>query len=271
MKQESSTVGWWSTIFLFSAKLLEKLCTGHADWVLFGLSTETWWTYGLKTCMCTEVDYIWSRFILSIGMLRQHIKKKKYYFADKGPSSQSYGFSCSHVWMWELGHKEGWAPKNWCFWAVVLEKTLEGLLDCKEIKQFNPKEISPKYSLKGLMLKLKCQYFGHLMWRADSLEKTLMLGKIEGRRRRGMTEDEMVGGASLTQWTWVWAGVDRQRSLVCCSPWGCKESDMTEQLNWLMFTFPCTTAEALWKTQVLLPSLLLKIIENFIQPQRGMK
>ena len=197
--------------------------------------------------------------------------KSRYYFANKDPSSQSYGFSCSHVWMWELGHKEGWAPKNWCFWAVVLEKTLEGLLDCKEIKQFNPKEISPKYSLKGLMLKLKCQYFGHLMWRADSLEKTLMLGKIEGRRRRGMTEDEMVGGTSLTQWTWVWAGVDGQRSLVCCSPWGCKESDMTEQLNWLMFTFPCTTAEALWKTQVLLPSLLLKIIENFIQPQRGMK
>ena len=96
--------------------------------------------------------------------------------------------------MWELDYKESWVPKNWCFWAVVLEKTLEGLLDCKEIKQFNPKEISPKYSLKGLMLKLKCQYFGHLMWRADSLEKTLKLEKIEGRRRRGMTEDEMVGG-----------------------------------------------------------------------------
>ena len=87
--------------------------------------------------------------------------------------------------MWELDDKEGWAPMNWCFWTVVLEKTLESPLDCKEIQPVHPKEISPKYSLEGLMLKLKLQYFGHLIQRADSLEKTLMLGKIEGRRRRG--------------------------------------------------------------------------------------
>jgi len=84
-----------------------------------------------------------------------------------------------------LDYKESWALKNWCFWTVVLEKSLENLLDCKEIKQVHPKGISPEYSLKGLMLKLKLQYFGHLMRRADSLEETLMLGKIEGRRRRG--------------------------------------------------------------------------------------
>ena len=87
--------------------------------------------------------------------------------------------------MWELDYKESWAPKNWCFWTITLEKTLESPLDCKEIQPLNPKEISPEYSLEGLMLKLKCQYFGHLMWRSDSLEKTLMLGKIEGRRRSG--------------------------------------------------------------------------------------
>ena len=87
--------------------------------------------------------------------------------------------------MWELGYKESWAPKNWCFWTVVLEKTLESPLDCKEINQCILKEISPGCSLEGLMLKLKLQYFGHLMWRADSLEKTLMLGKTEGKRRRG--------------------------------------------------------------------------------------
>ena len=87
--------------------------------------------------------------------------------------------------MWEVGHKESWALKNWCFWTVVLEKTLESPLDCKEIQPVHPKEISPEYSLEGLMLKLKFQYFGQLMWRADSYEKTLMLGKIEGRRRRG--------------------------------------------------------------------------------------
>ena len=102
--------------------------------------------------------------------------KARHYFANKGLSSQGSGFSSGHVWMWELDYKESWAPKIWCFWTALLEKTLESPLDCKEI--------SPGCSLEGLMLKLKLQYFGHLMQRADSLEKTLMLGKIEGRRRR---------------------------------------------------------------------------------------
>ena len=102
---------------------------------------------------------------------------------NKGPSSQSYGFSSSHVRM--LDYKESWAPKNWCFWTVVLGKTLESPLDCKRSNQSILKELSPEYSLEGLMLKLKLQSFGHLMWRTDSSEKTLMLGKIEGRRRRG--------------------------------------------------------------------------------------
>ena len=81
--------------------------------------------------------------------------------------------------MWELGHKEGWALTNWCFWTVVLEKTLESPLDWKENKPVRPKEINPEYSLEGLMLKLKLQYFGQLIWRTESLEKTLMLRKIE--------------------------------------------------------------------------------------------
>ena len=134
---------------------------------------------------------------------RQHIKKQGHYFANKGPSSQGYGFSYGHVWMWALDCEEGWAPKNWCFWTVVLEKTLESPLDCKEIHQSILKEISPEYSLEELMLKLKLQYFGHLMWRTDWLEKTLMLGKIEGRRRRGR---QRLRGlvVSPTQWTWVW-------------------------------------------------------------------
>ena len=93
-------------------------------------------------------------------------------------------FSSSHVRMWELDHKKGWAPKNRCFWIVVLEKTLESPLDSKEIKSLSPKEINPEYSLERLMLKQKLQYFGHLMWRTDSLEKTLMLGKIEEKSRR---------------------------------------------------------------------------------------
>ena len=94
-----------------------------------------------------------------------------------------YSFSSSHVWMWELDCEEGWALKNWCFWTVVLEKTLESPLDCKEIQQSILKEISPE--LEELVLKLKLQYSGHLMQRANLFEKTLMLGKIGGRRRRG--------------------------------------------------------------------------------------
>ena len=74
---------------------------------------------------------------------RQHIKKQRHYFADKGQSSQSYGFSSSYVWMWELDYKESWAPKNWCFWTVVLEKTLGSPLDCKEIQPVNPEENQP--------------------------------------------------------------------------------------------------------------------------------
>ena len=110
------------------------------------------------------------------------LKKQRYYFANKGLSSQSYGFSSSHVWMWELDYKESQALKNWCFWTVVLEKTLESPLDSKEIKPVNLKGISPE--LEGLMLKLKFQYIGHLMQRVNSLEKVLMLGKTEGMRRR---------------------------------------------------------------------------------------
>ena len=87
--------------------------------------------------------------------------------------------------MWQLDFKESWAPKNSCFWTVVLEETLESPLDARRSNQYIIKEISPGCSLEALMLKLKLQYFGHLMWRTDSLEKTLMLGKIEGRRRKG--------------------------------------------------------------------------------------
>ena len=114
---------------------------------------------------------------------RQHIKKQRHYFAHKGPSSQSYGFSSSYVWMWELVCKERWVLKNWCFWTVVLGKTLESPLGCKEIKPAILKEISPEYSLEELMLKLKLQCFGHLMQRTDSFEKILMLIKIEDERR----------------------------------------------------------------------------------------
>ena len=113
----------------------------------------------------------------SYDQLTKHIIKQRHYFPNKGLSSQSYGFPVV-MYGCESWTIESWVQKNWCLWTVVLEKTLESPLDCKEIQPVNPKG-----SLEGLMLKLKLQYFGHLMWRADSLEKTLMLEKIEGKRR----------------------------------------------------------------------------------------
>ena len=115
---------------------------------------------------------------------RQCIKKQRHYLAYKGPSSQSYGFSSSNVWMWELDNKKGWERENWYLWAMVLENSPESLLDPRRSNQSILKEINPGNSLEGLMLNLKLHFVGHLMWRTDSLEKTLMLGKIESRRRR---------------------------------------------------------------------------------------
>ena len=105
--------------------------------------------------------------------------------ANKDLSSQGYGFSSGHVWMWKLDGEESWAPRNWWFWTVALEKTLESPLVARRTNQSILKEISSGCSLEGLMLKLKLQYFVHLMRRADAFEQTLMLGKIEGGRRRG--------------------------------------------------------------------------------------
>ena len=110
--------------------------------------------------------------------------------------------------MWELDCEESWAPKNWCFWTVVLEKTLESPLDCKEIHQSILKDISPGCSLEGMMLKLKLQYFGNLMRRVDSLEKSLMLGGI-GAGGKGYDKRWDGWMASPTRWTWIWVNSGR--------------------------------------------------------------
>ena len=115
---------------------------------------------------------------------KQHIKKQRCYFANKGPSSQSYGFFSGHVWMWELDHKEVWEQRTDAF-ELWYWRLLRVPWTARRSNQSILKEINLEYSLEGLMLKLKLQYFGHLMWRADSFEKSLMLGKIEGKRRRG--------------------------------------------------------------------------------------
>ena len=148
--------------------------------------SERLYFFGLQNhCRCDCSHEIKRRLLLGRKVMTNLDSILK--IAYKGPSSQGYGFSSGHVWMWELDCEESWAPKNWCFWTVVVgEDSWESLeLQGDPTSQSILKEISPGYSLEGLMLKLKVQYFGHLMWRADSLEKTLILGKIEVGRRRG--------------------------------------------------------------------------------------
>ena len=124
---------------------------------------------------------------------RQHIKKSRdITLPTKVHLVKAMGFSSGHVWMWELDYKESWAQKNWCFWTVVSEKTLESPLDSKEINQSILKEISPEYSLEGLMLKLKLQHFGHLMGRTN-IRKDPDAGKDWRWEEKGTTEDEMAG------------------------------------------------------------------------------
>ena len=115
---------------------------------------------------------------------RQHIKKQRHYFANKGLSSQSYVFSSSHIWMWELDYKESWVQKNWCFWTLMLEKTLESPLDCKEIQPVHPKGKKSWIFIGRTDAEAETLTLWPPEQRTDSLEKTLILGKIEGRRRR---------------------------------------------------------------------------------------
>ena len=161
---------------------------------------------------------------------RQHVKKQRHYFANKGPSSQSYDFSSSHVWMWELDHKESWVLKNWCFWTVVLEKTLASPLDCKEIKLVNPKGNQP-WIFTG---RTDAEAEAPRLWSWPSYEKNWLTGKDPdagkdwGQEEKGMTKDEMFG------WHHWLNGYEFEPTLgdsegqgrpACCSPWGRKELD----------------------------------------------
>ena len=152
----------------------------------------------------------------------QHIQKQKHHFADKGACSQSYGFSRSHVRMWELDHKEGWVPKNWCFLIVVLEQTLESPLDSKEIKLANPKGNQPWIFIGRPDAEAETP----ILWPPDVKSRLIGkdpdAGKDWGQEEKGTTEDEMVGwyhrlnGHEFEQTV---GDSERQGSIVCCSPW----------------------------------------------------
>ena len=174
------------------------------SWAPKSLRTETE-VMKLKDACSWEENYTKSR---------QCIKKQRRHFADKGPYTQSYGFSSGHEWMSELDHKEGWALKNWCFWTVVLEKTHESPLDTKEIKPVHPKGNGLWIFIGRTDIEAEAPIFGAPNVKSQLIGKDLvgMLGKIEGRRRRGRQRmkwlDENIQ-PSLSQWTWVWANSGR--------------------------------------------------------------
>ena len=164
--------------------------SGNNDWLYFlGLQNHcNWWLHLWNQKMLAP----WKK---SYDQPRQNIKK---HFANKGPSSQSYDFCSSHIWMWESDYKESWMPKNWCFWTVVLEKTLESHLDCKEIQSVHPKG-DQSWVFVG---RTDAEAETPTLWPPDLFEKTLMLRNIEGWRRSDRGWDGWM--ASVTWWTWVW-------------------------------------------------------------------
>ena len=166
---------------------------------------------------------------------RQHIKKHRHYFANKGPSNQSYGFTSSHVQMLELDYKESWVPKNWCFWTLVLEKTLESPLDCKEIQPIHPKGDQSWVFTGRTDVEAETQ----ILWPPDV--KSWLIGKDPdagtdwGQEEKGTTEDEVVGWHHWLdghEFEWTPGVGDGQGGLACCSSWLRKESNTTERLNW---------------------------------------
>ena len=172
---------------------------------------------------------------------RQHIKKQRHYFVNKGPSSQGYSFSSGHAWMRELDCEESWVPKNWCFWTVVLEKTLESPLDCKEIQRVHPNGDQ------------SCMFFGRtdvegetpILWPLDSkswhIRKDPDAGKDWGQEDKGTTEDETVGWYHWPDghgFGWTLGVGDGQDGVACCGLWGAKSwtwlSNWTDWLDWLL-------------------------------------
>ena len=165
---------------------------------------------------------------------RQYIKKQRHYFANKGLSSLSYGFFSSHIWMWELDYKENWVPKNWCFWTVVLGKTLKSPLDSKEIKPIQPKG-NQSWIFIG---RTDAEAETPILWPPDAknwlIWKDPDARKDWRRRRRGQQRMRWLDGItdSMDMSLSRLQELVMDRNLACCSPWGRKELNMTERLNW---------------------------------------
>ena len=231
MKEESEKVG-----LKLNIQKTKIMASGPiTSWQIDGETVADFIFLGSKITADDDFSHEIKRHLFLGRKPRQHIKKQRHYFANKGLSNQGYGFSSGHVWMWELDYKESWVLKNWCFWNVVLEKTLESPLDCKEIQSVHPKE-DQSWVFIGIT---DAEAETPKLWPPDA--KSWLIGKDPdarkdwGQEEKGTTEDEMVGWHHwLDEHGFGWTpGVgDGQGGLVCCGSWGRKESDMTERLNW---------------------------------------
>ena len=170
---------------------------------------------------------------------RQHFEKQRHYFANEGLSSQTYGFSSSHVWMWELDYKESWVLKNWCFWTVVLKKTLDSRLDCKEIQPVHSKGDQSWVFIGRTDAKAETPILWPPHAKSWLIGKDSDAGRDWGQEKKGTTEDEMTGWHHQLdghEFGWTPGVGDGQGGMACCDSWGRKESDTTEQLNWTEFS-----------------------------------
>ena len=183
-------------------------------------------------------------------VLAKYIEKQRYYFANKGPSSQGYGFSSGHVWTWELDCEESWVPKNWCFWTVVLQKTLESPLNCKEIQPVYYEGDQPWDFLGRNDAKAETPILWPPHAKSWLTGKDSDAGRDWGQEEKGTTEDKMAGWNHWLdgrEYGWTLGVGDGQGGLACCDSWGRKESDTTERLNWT----------ELWKISCIWPLVFL--------------
>ena len=166
--------------------------------------------------MKLKADCSWKKSYEQLSIL----KKQRIVFVEKGPYSQSYGFSSSHVWMWQLDHKEGWVPKNWCFWTVVLEKMLQSPLDCKDIKALNLKGNQPWIFIRRTNAETETP----ILWAPDAKSWPIRKDPDAGKdwRQKGQQRMRWLDSISDNESELTPGDGGGQRSLACCSPWGCR-------------------------------------------------
>ena len=219
--------------FTFHFHTLEKQMAPHSS-VLAWRNPGMGEPGGLPSLGSHRVRHDWSD-LAAAAAVALCVKKQRHYFANKGPSSQGYGFSSSQVWMWKLDCEESWVPKNWCFWTVVLEKTLESPLNCKEIQPVHS-ERNQSWVFIG---RTDVEAETPILW--PTHVKSWLIGKDSDAGRdweqeeKGTTEDEMAEWHYRLdghEFGWTPGVGDGQGGLACCDSWGCKELDMTERLNW---------------------------------------